>query len=513
MQTVKRVLRVDRAEISYLRSTIESYDGMAVVRTLDPYEALIEIQISPGCEDLILEVLESLKRVESLNLSETDMSKSFFITTLGCQMNQYDSDILAQALIHKGYFPADHPKRADLILINTCAVRAKPEHKAYSLLGRMSAIKSKRPGTILGIAGCLAQKEGSSLMERFPLLDLVLGPREVGRIKEILAEMEAQGEKVVATDLHHAPPNPMECPGYFKGRVSGYVSIMEGCNNFCSYCVVPYVRGREVSRSPDEILKESEALTRQGVREITLIGQNVNSYKWGRGDQQDFPFLLREIARLEGLLRIRFTTSHPKDLSKKLIQSFGQISNLCPHIHLPFQAGSNKVLRDMQRGYTREDYFELIDRLRAVRPDIAITSDVMVGFPAESRQDFEMTLDLIERVQFDSLFSFKYSDRKGTPAEAMGHKIEENEKASRLTELQNLQRQITLNKNKELEGKDVEVLVEGHSKRGSQLSGRTGTNKIVNFNGHHNMLGKLVKVTINRGLMNSLLGVIQKNHF
>jgi tRNA-2-methylthio-N6-dimethylallyladenosine synthase len=425
---------------------------------------------------------------------------------MGCQMNEYDSDFLAQSLINYGLSPVDDPKIADVILINTCTVRAKPEQKAFSQLGRMSAIKRRKPGTILGVVGCLAQQHGANLIRRFPELDLVLGPRQLCRIKEFMGRIDANREQVIATDLEFIQYRPISCRNYFTGKVKGYVSIMEGCNNFCSYCVVPFVRGREVSRDPREVLSEAENLVSQGVKELTLLGQNVNSYQWKKAGNWNFSFLIREVSKLHGLLRLRFTTSHPKDLSGELIQCFSELSTLCPHIHLPFQAGSNSVLNGMKRGYTRESYLELIEKLRTVRPDIAITSDVMVGFPGESQDDFEMTLDLIRKAQFDAIFSFKYSDRGGTFAEKMDGKINEADKTSRLSALQALQKRITLKKNKALEGHQFKVLVEGPSKKGGQLTGRTETNKIVNFIADNNYIGKLVEVRVTHAFLNSLRG-------
>lgn len=427
---------------------------------------------------------------------------------MGCQMNEYDSDFLAQTLIRSGYLPVKDPSTADVILINTCTVRAKPEQKAYSMLGRMSVIKRRKPGAVLGVIGCLAQQQGSELIKRFPKLDFVLGPRELGKIRDILHRIEARGDRVVATGLSAEPPQTIPCEGYFNGRVTAFISVMEGCNNFCTYCIVPFVRGREISRSPAAILLEAKNLISQGVKEITLLGQNVNSYRWKDGKSWNFVDLLRAFNELDGLLRLRFTTSHPKDLSNTLIRCFGDLDKLCPHIHLPFQAGSNSVLERMRRKYTRENFMELTDKLRGVLPDIAITSDVMVGFPGESEKDFEMTLDLIKRVQFDALFSFKYSDRKGTFAAKMLPKVSEAEKSARLAALQSLQRQITLRKNRALEGRVLEVLLEGPSKKGGQLSGRTGSNKIVNFYINNNRFGSLINVKIKRGFLNSLQGNI-----
>ena len=531
MQLNRRIFRVDRKEINYLRSTIESYDGIGMVSTLDPFKAYIEVRISPGCEELVFELLDSLKKEEGLEIKEmkgfSDLhglkgekseipSKynnrfqqgAFFIKTMGCQMNKYDSDYLRRSLINRGLFPVSEPEDADIILINTCTVRAKPEQKAYSLLGRLSPLKKKKPGLILGIVGCLAQQQGAALIKRFPGLDLVMGPRDIGRIDEIIDRIVDNREKVVATNLKPLPPELVPTKGYFKGNVTGFISIMEGCNNFCTYCIVPFVRGREVSRSPEQVLLETKNLTSEGIKDITLLGQNVNSYLWDGGGRWDFPFLLRELSKTKGLLRLRFTTSHPKDLSDDLIQCFGDLVNLCPHIHLPFQAGSDQVLKRMGRGYTREKYMQLIRKLRTVRPDVAITSDVMVGFPGESETDFEMTLDLIRQVQFDSLFSFKYSDRKGTLAQKMPDKVDKAEKSKRLSILQDLQKWITLKKNKSLEGEQVEVLVEGKGKGEGQLTGRTGSNKIVNFTCNDNLIGQLVNVVIKEGLFNSLRGEI-----
>lgn len=422
-------------------------------------------------------------------------------------MNEYDSDFLACALIHAGFHPVDAPDSADIIFINTCTVRAKPEQKAFSMIGRIAAFKKKKPTLILGVMGCVAQQQGANLIKRFPWVDIVIGPRELGRIQEILKKVITSRDKIVATRLgKNATKLPIPSNGYFKGKISSYISIMEGCNNFCTYCIVPFVRGLEVSRSPEDIIIEAKNLVSEGVKEITLLGQNVNSYFWDKGKKWNFVSLLRELNNLDGLLRLRFTTSHPKDFSDELITCFGDQTKLCPHIHLPFQAGSNRVLKRMKRGYTREGYLEIIDKLRNVSQDISITSDVMVGFPGESREDFELTLDLIKGVQFDGLFSFKYSDREGTLANRIRDKVTKPEKKERLRILQELQKQITLSKNRALKGKLFEVLVEGQSKRGDQLTGRTGTNKILNFIGNNSQINSLVKVKVKDGFLNSLNG-------
>ncbi len=438
------------------------------------------------------------------------MQRKFFIKTMGCQMNEYDSDFLAQTLISEGYKPTDTPDQADLVLVNTCAVRAKPEQKTFSFLGRMSALKKKKPHMALGVVGCLAQMKGEGLLKQFHLLDFVIGPRDLNRIMEILQKIERNQRRLVAVTLDSFRTNHVSCPGYFSKKVTGLISIMEGCNNFCSYCIVPYVRGREISKPVDSILSEAHSLISQGVKEITLLGQNVNSYVWKQENRQwRFPDLLKKLGNVNGLARIRFITSHPKDVSLDLIQSFNDIPNLCPHIHLPFQAGSNRILKSMKRRYFREDYMKLVENLRNINPHIAITSDVMVGFPGETNEDFQDTLDLIQHVQFDSLYSFKYSDRTGTAAEKMENKVDKSVKSARLAVLQDLQEQITYDKNKRLEGKTFEVLVEGDSRKGGQKTGKTGSGKIVNFHSKNSLPGDLVMVHIKQSFVNSLRGEIE----
>ncbi len=427
----------------------------------------------------------------------------FFIKTMGCQMNEYDSDLISQDLITLGWERTERIEEADLVVVLTCTVRKKPEHKAYSFIGRVSALKRKKPDMIIAVAGCVAQQKKEEIIEKFPEVDLVIGARDTLRFRDIFQRFLLKKEKIVSVCLDTAFRRPSLIKGYFKGKVTAFVSVMEGCNNFCTYCIVPYVRGREISRPLDDILEEVRFLVSEGVKEVTLLGQNVNSYKW---KDIDFPELLKRVSKIEGLWRLRFTTSHPKDLSERLIRCFGEIENLCPHIHLPFQAGSNRILKLMNRRYTKEQYLELIEKLRKVRPDIAITADVMVGFPGETEKDFEETIDLIKKVEFDNLFSFKYTDRPGTVAERMEGKVDEKEKTRRLIKLQEIQKQITLKKNKQLEGKEVEVLVEGISKKGGQYTGRTPTNKVVNFTSDYNLIGNLVKVKIEEAYANSLIG-------
>lgn len=434
------------------------------------------------------------------------MPRHFHIITMGCQMNEYDSDLASQILLGMGYLPAENESEADLILINTCAVRARAEQKAFSILGRMIKQKKKAAGLKVGIMGCVAQRYGSDLFTWVPDLDFVIGTREIAKIKERVRATEACSKKTAATEIKKHPSQAPRVSGYFRGRVTAYVSIMEGCDNFCTYCIVPFTRGREVSRSPEDIKEEVMHLISEGIREVTLLGQNVNSYSFGEPNTFGFSSLLRNLSPLSGLLRLRFTTSHPKDLSDDLIRCFNQLPNLCPHIHLPFQSGSNRILRGMKRGYTRDHYIQRVEELRRAVPDIAITSDVMVGFPGESVTDFDNTLDLIKKIEFDNLYSFKYSDRDGTKASLLPEKIDDREKTRRLLILQDIQKEITLRKNREIVGSERKVLVEGFSRKGHKLTGRTPENKIVNFIGDNKLIGTIVNVLINASSANSLSG-------
>jgi tRNA-2-methylthio-N6-dimethylallyladenosine synthase len=422
-------------------------------------------------------------------------------------MNKHDSDSITKILLNKGYEQADSIEDAHIILINTCAVRQKAEEKALTLIGRVAPLKRKRPDVITGVIGCVAQEKGVYLLKRFPYLDLVLGPRNIYHIDELLSQIKRGGERISCLDLACEITAFPNYNGYLKGMVKSFLKIMEGCDNFCSYCIVPYVRGRETSLPAKEIIDEAKYLVSQGIKEITLIGQNVNSYNVKSKDLPTFPGLLRELDSIAGLERMRFTTSHPKDLSDELIGCFGQLTSLCPHIHLPVQSGSDKILKLMNRGYTRDKYIGLIERLRKTRPDITITSDMIVGFPGEGEKDFEDSLTLIEEIKFDNLFSFMYSERPGIKALQLPARIGRKEKHRRLSVLQERQRGITLSKNKVLDATMQEVLVEGPGKRGDdQLTGRTLGNKVVNFPARTNLKGQLVRVKIVKGLQNSLLG-------
>jgi len=422
-------------------------------------------------------------------------------------MNKHDSDSISKLLLDKGYRQANRIEDADIILINTCAVREKAEKKALSLVGRLAPLKRANPDMIAGVVGCVAQEKGADLLRRFPHLDLVLGPRNIYQIDEFLTQIKAGRQRISSLDLTCEPTYFCNYNGYLRGRVKSFLKIMEGCDNFCSYCIVPFVRGRETSVPSKEIIAEAEYLVSQGITEIILIGQNVNSYNVKNKALPTFPALLKDLDGIQNLKRLRFTTSHPKDISDELIGCFGELESLCPHIHLPVQSGSDNVLDLMNRGYTRDRYIVLIEQLRKTRPDIAITSDIIVGFPGESEKDFEDSLRLIEEIQFDNLFSFEYSERPGIKALELPGKIGKKEKHTRLSILQERQRGITLSRNKLLEGTIQEILVEGAGKRGDdQLTGRTLGDKVVNFPARTNLKGQLVSVKIVRGLRNSLLG-------
>jgi tRNA-2-methylthio-N6-dimethylallyladenosine synthase len=435
------------------------------------------------------------------------MQKLVYIETYGCQMNEHDSERMLRLLEGVHYTETKEANQADFILINTCSVREKPEHKVYSALGRFRKLK-ERKGTVIGVAGCVAQQEGERLLDRVPYLDVVIGTHAIPLIPELLERVEASGERVCETGFDRSgeylktslPVKPL-------AKMKSYVTIMQGCDHFCSFCIVPYVRGRERSRPSREIHAEIRHLAEMGVKEVFLLGQNVNGYGKGLEGEMDFPSLLSRINEMEGIERIRFTTSHPADLSDGLIEDFSELEKLCEHIHLPFQSGSDRVLNAMHRGYTRESYLERIERLKEACPSIAITADVIVGFPGEEEEDFKETLDLMEKVRFDDLFSFKYSPRKGTQAAQLQNQVEEETKQDRLSVLQKIQREITLEKNQALEGQVEEILVEGQSKQSDQdVTGRTRSNKIVNFPGDINLAGQLVPVKIMKAYPHSLRG-------
>ncbi len=449
--------------------------------------------------------------------------KRLYLHTIGCQMNVYDSEQIAMQLAAVGYEQTASMDGADLIIVNTCTVRAKAEQKAFSLLGRLAKMKRHKKRLIIGVAGCVAQQEGQRIMERMPAVDLVFGTQAIDRLPHLIQQIEARRCRIVDVDMVVTPDIPESLVGsQDQSHVSKFVTIMRGCDNYCAYCVVPFVRGRETSRKPESIISEIKALVDNGVKEVTLLGQNVNSY----GKNQDlcsFPELLAMINEIEGLSRIRFTTSHPKDLGPDLILAFRNIAKLCSHIHLPVQSGSNRVLKRMNRNYTREQYLDKVAELRDTCPQIAITSDIIVGFPGEGETDFEQTLQLVKTVQFDGLFAFQYSDRPPAPAVKLPEKISEAIISNRLQAVLAFQDKLTRSKNQQLVGSTQWVLTDGLSKKqaagnpaGSnqelQWTGRTSTNKIVNFYvdestaDNQNLIGKLVGVHIDKGYSHSLSG-------
>jgi len=425
-------------------------------------------------------------------------------------MNVYDSERIAHLLAARDYHPVEDPAEADLVFLNTCSVREKPEQKVYSALGRLRALKRNKSKLIIGIGGCMAQQEGETFLRRFPHIDFVVGTKEISRIGELLDDLEVYGRRGVAANLNGRVDPYGKLPFFLPAsKVAAFVSIMQGCDNFCSFCIVPYVRGREVSRPSREVVEEIRCLAGQGVKEVTLLGQNVNSYGQTSAGELDFVSLLRAVQEISGVERFRFTTSHPKDLSPALIRAFGKFPKLCEHIHLPLQSGSARILQRMNRKYSPEKYLEKIHDLRHSCPGISITSDMIVGFPGEKEEDFAASMKMIERIEFDDLFSFKYSDRPGTRALLLGDKVLEEIGQRRLAELQALQRTITQKKNKAWEGKSAEVLVEGPSKAHPQENtGRTRTNHIVNFPGENIAPGSMVRVKIQRVYAHSLRGEI-----
>ena len=434
--------------------------------------------------------------------------KRVHIVTMGCQMNVYDSEQMLRLLAPLNYRSTLRMDKADLILLNTCSIREKAEHKVYSFLGRVARMKRLRPDIIIGVGGCVAQQEGYRLAERAPHIDIVFGTFALGRLPSLIEQVKRQKRQIVDTNARAASePLCVKGPVLKTERATAFVTIMQGCDNFCTYCVVPYVRGREVSRKPEEVLEEIRLLVENGIREVTLIGQNVNAYGQKNGHGCDFPALLERVNDIEDLHRIRFTTSHPKDLSERLIEAFYRLDKLAPHIHLPVQSGSDRVLRRMNRGYSRDVYLRKVENLRNVRPGIAITSDMIVGFPGEERVDFEATVDLVRQVGFDSLFLFKYSDRPNVPAAKFSDKVPEAVKGERFSTLLEVQSEFTQKKNRALVGTTQEVLVEGPSKKlPNQLTGRTYCNKVINFADGMARIGQILPVRVVEAFSHSLLG-------
>ena len=435
------------------------------------------------------------------------MQKRLYVKTFGCQMNEYESLRMCKLLEEDGYVTASTYDDASIIILNTCTVRQKAEDKIYSELGRIRKFKKTRPDILIGIGGCLAQQEGEKLLKKYPYVDFVFGTKALPRLLKLIKNV-LKGARIADVDMETS------CQFYAEhqystqpDQITAYVTIMQGCDNFCSYCIVPHVRGREWSRTRDEIINEVHSLVNEGVREVTLLGQNVNSYGKNLIPKTTFADLLKQLDTIEGLDRIRFTTSHPKDLSLELIQSFGYIRKLCEHIHLPMQSGSDRILQHMNRQYTRQRYVEKILSLRAVVPQISITSDIIVGYPGETDAEFNETASMIDKIQFDDLFIFHYTDRKGTKAAEMPDNIPYPVKIDRLKKLNERQQAISLQKNSAHVGKIVEVLFEEKSKKGTGcIAGRTRSSKVVNCRGQELMIGKIGMVLIEKANIHSLTG-------
>ena len=437
------------------------------------------------------------------------MSK-LHVVTHGCQMNEYDSAKMADVLAAShGYQRTDNPDEADLLLFNTCSVREKAQEKVFSALGRWKDWKKAQPGRVIGVGGCVASQEGEAIARRAPIVDLIFGPQTLHRLPELLEQ----------TRRTHRPAVDVSFPEIEKfdrlpaPRAEGptaFVSIMEGCSRYCTFCVVPYTRGTEVSRPLDDVLKEVAALAEQGVREVTLLGQNVNAYRGTMGDSGeicDLALLISFVARIPGIERIRYTTSHPAEFTDALAQAFVQEPKLGSFLHLPVQSGSDRILGMMKRGYTRAQYLEKIQRVRALRPDISLSSDFIVGFPSESDVDFQQTMDLIEEARFDCAFSFLYSPRPGTPAANLRDNVGAKEKNARLQLLQARIRELDDAFKRGLVGSAQRVLVERPATKGQgQMTGRTSSNRPVNFDGPASLVGQFVDVVITEALTNSLRG-------
>jgi tRNA-2-methylthio-N6-dimethylallyladenosine synthase len=435
----------------------------------------------------------------------------FHIKTFGCQMNEYDSDRMADVLrAHEGMELTDRPEQADVILFNTCSIREKAEEKVFSDLGRIRPLKLANPDLLICVGGCVASQEGAAILKRAPYVDLVFGPQTLHRLPQLLQARRESGRPQV--DISFPEIEKFDhLPLPQTGSGTAYVSIMEGCSKYCTFCVVPYTRGEEVSRPLVDVIHDVQQLAAQGVKEVTLLGQNVNAYCGAGedGEAVDFAFLLKAIAALEGIARLRFTTSHPRDMSQRLIDVYATTPKLVSHLHLPVQSGSDRILAAMKRGHTVLEYKSIIRRVRAARPDICITSDFIVGFPGETEQDFEATMRLIDEVGFDNSFSYLYSPRPGTPAAELRDDTTFEVKAQRLKRLQDRIAEQEAGVANAMLGTTQRALVEGVSKKdGRELAARTDNNRVVNFSGAASLIGSFVELKITRVVRHTLRGEI-----
>jgi tRNA-2-methylthio-N6-dimethylallyladenosine synthase len=442
------------------------------------------------------------------------MAGKLYIKTHGCQMNEYDSEKMADVLAAShGLELTDRPEEADVILINTCSIREKAQEKVFSQLGQWRPLKERRPDLVIGVGGCVASQEGAGIRRRAPFVDLVFGPQTIHRLPGMVDQVREHGGSAIDVSFPEIEKfDHLPSPG--ARGASAFVSVMEGCSKYCSFCVVPYTRGEEVSRPLDDVIAEVADLAEQGVCEINLLGQNVNAYRGPMhgGGTADLALLIRYVAHIDGVERIRFTTSHPVEFSDSLIEAFADVPKLANYLHLPVQSGSDRILSLMKRGHTRLEYKQKIRRLREVRPDIALSSDFIVGFPGETEQDFQQTLDLVKELAFDQSFSFVYSARPGTPAASFPDTVTLEEKKGRLKRLQD---QLNLQARGFADGMvgGIErVVVEGHSRKDStELAGRTENNRVVNFPGPAELVGRMIDVRITAALANSLRGRLESD--
>ncbi|NLJ84029.1 MAG: tRNA (N6-isopentenyl adenosine(37)-C2)-methylthiotransferase MiaB [Halanaerobiaceae bacterium] len=436
--------------------------------------------------------------------------KKYFIITYGCQMNEHDSEKLAGMLEGIDYQKAGQVEEADIILLNTCTIRENAELKVFGKVGELKRLKENNPELIIGVGGCMMQskKAVQQLYEKHPQVDLIFGTHNIHHVPDLIQRIEKERGRIVEVWDEEEGLIP-DLPSVRESDFKAWVSIIQGCNNFCTYCIVPYVRGRERSRPLKEIVSEVERLAAEGVKEITLLGQNVNSYGKDLEEKVDFADLLQELDKIPGLQRLRYMTSHPRDFSNKLIEVIKDSRSVCEHFHLPIQSGSNSILKKMNRGYNREKYLELVNKIRQEIPEASITTDIIVGFPGETEEEFQETMELVREARFDSAFTFIYSARTGTPAAKMEDQIPEEVKKDRLNRLMTLQNQISLEKNQEDLGKIVEVLIEGESKNNPEtLMGRDRRNKLVIIPRAEGVIGEIVKVKINRVQSFTLYGEV-----
>ncbi|MEW6163695.1 MAG: tRNA (N6-isopentenyl adenosine(37)-C2)-methylthiotransferase MiaB [Pseudomonadota bacterium] len=439
------------------------------------------------------------------------MPQKVFIRTFGCQMNEYDSDKMIDLLGQAGVERTEDVEAADIILFNTCSVREKPQEKVFHDLGRVRKLKEQKPGLIIGVGGCVASQEGDAIVKRAPYVDLVFGPQTLHRLPELIAARRASGQAQVDVSFPEIEKFDRLPQTRVEVGSSAFVSVMEGCSKFCTYCIVPYTRGDEVSRPFADVMDEIAALVKQGVREVTLLGQNVNAYRGETddGDTVDLAFLIEAVAAIPEIERIRYTTSHPCEMTQRLIDVHATIPKLAPHLHLPVQSGSDRVLAAMKRGYTALEYKSVVRKLRAARPELSLSTDFIVGFPGETAEDFEKTMTLIDEIGFDASFSFIFSPRPGTPAAEMVDDASLELKTRRLMRLQKRIEELAFAVSEAMVGTVQKVLVEGRAKKDArELAGRTANNRVVNFKGSERLIGRFVDVTITAALPHSLRGEV-----